>query len=152
MLAPATKTRRFQLILIKPSHYDDEGYVVQWLRSSIPANSLACVYTLAADAAARQVLGTEVEIDIIASDETNSRVKPRDIIARIRSHGGLGLVGLVGVQSNQFPRALDIARSLRAARSSRTCRSPSTWDAACSPERRKTAAWTACCRMPRAAR
>ena len=40
--------RRFQLVLIKPSHYDDDGYVIQWMRSSIPSNSLACVYTLAA--------------------------------------------------------------------------------------------------------
>src|SRR6266481_1279631 len=29
--------------------------------------------------------------------------------------GGRGMVGLVGVQTNQFPRALDIARPLRAA-------------------------------------
>src|SRR5262249_33884403 len=29
--------------------------------------------------------------------------------------GNFGLVGLVGVQSNQYPRALDIARPLRAA-------------------------------------
>src|SRR5262245_53717505 len=56
MLAPSTIRRRFQLVLIKASHYDDDGYVIQWLRSSIPANSLACVYTLAADAAARHVL------------------------------------------------------------------------------------------------
>jgi hypothetical protein len=25
--------------LIKPSHYDDEGYVIQWLRSAIPSNT-----------------------------------------------------------------------------------------------------------------
>jgi len=30
-------------------------------------------------------------------------------------NGGFGMVGLVGVQSNQYPRALDIARPLRAA-------------------------------------
>ncbi|HAN62264.1 MAG TPA: radical SAM protein, partial [Rhizobiales bacterium] len=29
--------------------------------------------------------------------------------------GGLGLVGIVGVQSNEFPRAVDIARPLRKA-------------------------------------
>ena len=33
----------------------------------------------------------------------------------LKRHGGFGLVGLVGVQSNQFPRAMDIARPLRAA-------------------------------------
>ena len=30
------RQRRFQLILIKPSHYDDDGYVIQWLRSHHP--------------------------------------------------------------------------------------------------------------------
>ena len=46
----------FRLILIKPSHYDDDGYVIQWLRSPIPANSLACLYGLARDARARDAL------------------------------------------------------------------------------------------------
>src|SRR5262249_6682373 len=34
-------------------------------------------------------------------------------LARFRSHSNFGLVGLVGVQSNQYPRALDIARPFR---------------------------------------
>jgi hypothetical protein len=33
--------KRFSLVLIKPSHYDDDGYVIQWLRSAIPSNTLA---------------------------------------------------------------------------------------------------------------
>jgi hypothetical protein len=116
MLAPVqTKNRRFQLILIKPSRYDDDGYVVQWLRSSIPSNSLAAVYGIAADARARHALGHDVEIDIMPIDETNTRVKIKDIISLLRQHQGFGMVGLVGVQSNQFPRAVDIARPLRAA-------------------------------------
>jgi hypothetical protein len=106
--------RRFQLVLIKPSHYDDDGYVVQWLRSSIPSNSLAVMYTLSADAAERQVLGPDVAIDITAIDETNTRVKVKQVVAQIRRHGGFGMVGLVGVQSNQFPRALDLGREFRA--------------------------------------
>src|SRR5262245_6732608 len=109
MLAPGSQIgRRFHLILIKPSHYDDDGYVVQWLRSSIPSNSLAVVYSLAADAAERQVLGPDVAIDITAMDETNTRVRPADIVKQIEACGGCGMVGLIGVQSNQFPRALDI--------------------------------------------
>lgn len=116
MLAPVPKIdRRFQVVLIKPSHYDDDGYVVQWWRSSIPANSLACVYTLAADAAQRQALGSDVAVDFTAMDESNCRVRVKDVINLIRKHEGFGMVGLVGVQSNQFPRALDIARPLRAA-------------------------------------
>ena len=107
--------RRFQLILIKPSHYDADGYVVQWLRSTMPSNSLAAVYSLAKGAAERGILGPDLPIDVIAIDETNTRVRPREIAKRIARHGGLGMVGLIGVQSNEFPRALDISRPLRAA-------------------------------------
>ena len=116
MLAPAVAhQRRFQLVLIKPSHYDDDGYVIQWMRSGIPSNSLASLYALAADAAQRHVLGPDVAIDITAIDETNTRVRVKDIIALLKRHDGFGMVGLVGVQSNQFPRALDIARPFRQA-------------------------------------
>ena len=47
----------FHLFLIKPSHYDDDGYVIQWARSSIPVNTLAALYGLARDCADRNVLG-----------------------------------------------------------------------------------------------
>jgi hypothetical protein len=103
------------LVLIKPSHYDGDGYVIQWARSSIPSNSLACVYALAQDAAERQVLGPDIAIDISVTDETNTRVRVKDIVTQFKRHDGFGMVGLVGVQSNQFPRALDIARPLRQA-------------------------------------
>src|SRR5262249_46991121 len=116
MLAPAQSSkRRFQLVLIKPSHYDDDGYVIQWWRSFMPSNSLAVVYGLADDAARRQVLGPDVAIGITACDETNTRGRFKDLMAQVERHDGFGLVGLVGVQSNQFPRTLDIARPLRAA-------------------------------------
>src|SRR5215213_4182853 len=104
--------RRFCLILIKPSHYDDDGYVIQWFRSAIPSNTLACLYGLALDCAQRRVLGDDVDIDIHAYDETNTRIYP-DSIAKLVERADAGMVMLVGVQSNQFPRALDIAAPLR---------------------------------------
>jgi radical SAM superfamily enzyme YgiQ (UPF0313 family) len=104
--------RRFKLILVKPSHYDDDGYVIQWLRSPIPANSLACLYGLALDAQSRGALAPDYSIDVEAIDETNTRVRPEKIAEAIWE-AGAGLVMLVGVQSNQFPRALDIATPLR---------------------------------------
>jgi hypothetical protein len=112
---PALAARRFQLILIKPSHYDEDGYVIRWWRAMSPANSLAAIYGIAADCADRQVLGTDVAIDIEVIDETNTRVDVPAFLARLRRHGGFGLVALVGVQSNQYPRALDIARPFREA-------------------------------------
>jgi radical SAM superfamily enzyme len=116
VLQPRAPTpRRFQLILIKPSHYDDNGYVIRWWRAMIPSNSLAAIYGIAADCADRQVLGANVAIDIVAIDETNTRVDMPALLARVRRHGNFGMVGLVGVQSNQYPRALDIARPFREA-------------------------------------
>jgi radical SAM superfamily enzyme YgiQ (UPF0313 family) len=104
---------RFHLVLIKPSHYDDDGYVIQWLRSSMPSNSLAALFGLARDCAQRRVLGTETDITVDAYDETNMRIRPERIASEIRAAGG-GMVGLVGVQSNQYPRAMDLARRFRA--------------------------------------
>ena len=105
--------RRFQLILLKPSHYNDDGYVIRWWRALIPSNSLAALYGLALDSAQRHALGEDVEIDIDVIDETNTRVNVKKLIRRFREHGNFGLLGLVGVQSNQYPRALDIAKPFR---------------------------------------
>jgi len=107
-----TSQRRFCLVLIKPSHYDDDGYVIQWIRSAIPSNSLACLYGLALECAQQKVLGETTELEIHAIDETNTRIRPSRIASLI-DQAGSGMVMLVGVQSNQFPRALDLARQLR---------------------------------------
>src|SRR6476661_5811916 len=105
----------FHFVLIKPSHYDDDGYPIQWVRSAIPSNTLACLNALAEDASRREVLGPNVEIRLHTYDETNRRVRPERIINLIRKQGGRSLIGLVGVQSNQFPRSVDLARPFLAA-------------------------------------
>jgi radical SAM superfamily enzyme YgiQ (UPF0313 family) len=107
--------RRFLVELVKPSHYDDEGYVIQWWRGWIPSNSLSSLYGLVQDAGERRILGEDVRIDVTARDETTSVIQVRRIVRRFRRNGNAGIVCLVGVQTNQFPRALDIARQLRAA-------------------------------------
>jgi hypothetical protein len=106
--------RRFVVELIKPSHYDDDGYVIQWWKSWIPSNSLACLYGIATDLAERRALGSDVAIEIHAYDECHTVVPVGRIIRRIKG-ADAGLVCLVGVQSNQFPRAMDLAARFRAA-------------------------------------
>ncbi len=113
MAANPQQRKRFSLVLIKPSHYDDDGYVIQWLRSAIPSNTLAVVNGMALDCKARRVLGEDVDIDITAYDETNTHIRPERIAKQLA--GQRGLVAMVGVQSNQFPRAMDMARKFRAA-------------------------------------
>src|SRR5690242_21790604 len=93
-----SQVKSLRLVLIKPSHYDDDGYVIQWFRSSMPSNSLAAVYGLAMDCAARSVLGPQTDIIVDAYDETNTRIRP-ERIARDIKKAATGMVGLVGVQS-----------------------------------------------------
>ena len=45
--------------MIKPTHYDDDGYPIQWVRSAIPSNTLACLNGLAEDARGARCLDPE---------------------------------------------------------------------------------------------
>ncbi|GAC1340346.1 MAG: hypothetical protein NVSMB18_10190 [Acetobacteraceae bacterium] len=104
----------FHIELVKPSHYDRDGYVIQWWRAWIPSNSMACLYAIAQECAERRVLGDDVDIEVDAYDEMNIAIPVDKIASRIQQPGHSGVVCLVGVQSNQYPRALDIARQFRA--------------------------------------
>jgi len=113
-MAPTAATRTFHVELIKPSHYDDDGYVIQWWKAWIPSNSLSSVYGLTQAIDDARLLGDDVRLEVNAYDETNTVIPVQAIASRIRGDGNRGLVCLVGVQSNQYPRALDIARQFRA--------------------------------------
>lgn len=102
---------KFHVEIIKPSHYDDDGYVLQWWKAWIPSNSMACLYAIAQDSADRRVLGGDTDIIVNAYDEMTMRVPVKEVADRINRDGGF--VCLVGVQSNQFPRALEIAKQFR---------------------------------------
>jgi hypothetical protein len=115
MEPPKVSPRKFLVELIKPSHYDDNGYVIQWWRGLIPSNSLAALHGLASHAQAQRVLGANVEIEIEPLDETTSIIPIKRIIRRFQHNDNCGLICLVGVQTNQFPRAVDLARQFRSA-------------------------------------
>ncbi|WP_432695695.1 B12-binding domain-containing radical SAM protein [Marinobacterium sp. YM272] len=104
-----------QIIIIRPTRYDDDGYPIQWYRASLPSNSLACVNGLALDSAERKVLGENVEIRVTAFDEASDVVSYPKLIKKLEASGHNVLVCLAGVQSNQFPRAMDIAEIFRKA-------------------------------------
>lgn len=107
----AQPIREFRVILIKPSRYDEDGYVLQWWRSAAPSNSLAALFGLVEDCAERKILGETVSISATAYDETNAAIRPERIARELSKPGVAGLVCLVGVQSNQYPRALDLGRA-----------------------------------------
>ena len=83
--------------------------MIQWYRSFVPSNTLAVLYQLAQDSANRKVLGEDVEIQLDVYDEINTILPVHKIIKDIQN-ADRGMVGFVGVQTNQFPRAVDIAK------------------------------------------
>lgn len=104
---------KFFVELIKPSHYDNDGYVIQWWKSFSISNSLSCLYGLTIDSAERKILGENIDIIVSLHDEYSTVLPIAAITRRIRQNGNRGVIALVGVQTNQFPRSVDIARPFR---------------------------------------
>ena len=109
----ALRMKTFHVEIIKPSHYDKDGYVIQWWKAWIPSNSMACLYAIAQDCARRKVLGEDLTIEVAAYDEMNIAIPVEKIAAQVKQPGHDGIVCLVGVQTNQYPRAMAIARHFR---------------------------------------
>ena len=93
MLTKSKGRRRFRLLLVKPTHYCDDGYPITWLRSPVPSNSLACLYGIAQEFAEQKVLGEDVEIEIHAFDEANTRIRPKKLAALIKRAPSCGIDG-----------------------------------------------------------
>ena len=102
------------VVLIKPSKYDDEGYVIRHLRGVLPSNTLACLSSLTRDVAERGLLGSDMRIKVQLYDDTVQKIPVKKIIRSNRLPDSRTVVALAGVQSNQFPRAADLARRFRA--------------------------------------
>jgi radical SAM superfamily enzyme YgiQ (UPF0313 family) len=101
------------VVLIKPSKYDDDGYVIRFWKGVLPSNTLSVLRGLTDDVVARKVFG-DLEIRVDSIDETAEKVPVQKIIRWSRKPATKLVVCLVGVQTNQFPRALDLGRQFRA--------------------------------------
>ncbi len=106
--------KRVGLLLIKPSHYDDDGYVIQWWRSFVVNNALAVMGSVITDASLRHALGPDVTIERRLIDEVTEVVRPERLLDWLAGFDHAAVM-LVAVQTSQFPRALDIARPFTAA-------------------------------------
>src|SRR4030095_5289837 len=105
--------KKFHIVLIKPSKYDDEGYVIRFWKGVLPSNTLNVLHGLTEDVRARRVCG-DLPIEGTTFDETAEMVPLKKIIRWSKVPGTKLLVCMVGVQTNQFPRAFDIARIFKA--------------------------------------
>jgi len=107
--------KTLHLYLIKPSQYDDDGYVVRHWRGVLPSNTLACLAGLTEDVVKRNQLGDAWNVKVHLFDEVVDKIPVKKICRSQRWGLAKTIVGLVGVQTNQFPRACDLANTFRRA-------------------------------------
>ena len=105
--------QRFEVVYILPSRYDDEGYVHRYVWGVLPSNTLFCLRSLTLDAVNKGILGEDVDVNVHVFDDSVHRIDPERIVRNARRRNAKLLVGFVGVQSNQFPRAADLATAFR---------------------------------------
>ncbi len=113
-LAQKRPIKKFRIVLIKPSKYDDDGYVIRFWKGVLPSNTLNVLNGLTEEVKRSRVFG-DLKIEIVTFDETTEKLPIKKIIRWSRRPSTKLVVGLVGVQTNQFPRAFDLGRQFRAA-------------------------------------
>ncbi len=110
---PAHQYERLHLYLIKPSKYDDEGFIIRYWKGVLPSNTLSCLNGLSEDVRNRGILGKDLQWEITLIDDTVQEIPYKKIIRESQQPGTKVLTCLAGVQSNQIPRAADIAMRFR---------------------------------------
>ncbi|HOW60021.1 MAG TPA: radical SAM protein [Candidatus Omnitrophota bacterium] len=109
LVTASLKRKKFHVILVKPSKYDDDGYVIRWWRGIVTSNSLACLHALTQSAFADNAFLPDVEPVLHVFDETVQKIPVKKLSQHIRKNGDRAIVCMVGVQTNQFARAVDLA-------------------------------------------
>lgn len=102
------------VVIIRCSKYDDEtGFVIRDWRGVTPSNTLTTMNSLVQNLEEKYRLGENVRIVTQVFDESVQVVRPKRITRFIKLFGAKSVVLLVGVQTNQFSRARDLALAFR---------------------------------------
>ncbi|MFC1693282.1 B12-binding domain-containing radical SAM protein [Candidatus Latescibacterota bacterium] len=105
------KVSSLTVVFIRASNYDDDGFVVRYWKGVFPSNTLACMRSLTLDFSERWKRDKGIDIKVETYDDLLGKVPVKRLSRKNRSSNKVIAV-LVGVQSNQFPRASDIAKQL----------------------------------------
>ncbi len=105
--------RTIRIYFIKPSRYDEEGYVQVFRYGVQPNNTLTVLKALNEGYNRRYSAARNVYLDTVIWDEIcDGVVSPETIRAireKVQEDGVELLIGIAGVQSNQYPRGRDLA-------------------------------------------
>ena len=100
--------RELDVTLIRPTNYTDDGYPIKTRIGVIRSNTLTQIGTLVHELVNEPFL-RGISLNIRKIDEAIEWIPLKEIINHSKVSGVKSIVMLVGVQTNQFPRALDIA-------------------------------------------
>ncbi len=100
--------RELDVTLIRPTNYTDDGYPIKTRIGVIRSNTLTQMGTLVRDLE-KESFFHNITLNIRKIDEAIEWIPVKDIVKRSKVPGVKSIVMLVGVQTNQYPRALDIA-------------------------------------------
>ncbi|MCC6396800.1 MAG: radical SAM protein [Bacteroidetes bacterium] len=100
--------RELDLTLVRPTNYTDDGYPIRVRVGIIRSNTLTQMGALARDLVSYPFF-RDLPVKVRLIDEAIQRVPVKDIIKRSRVPGVKSMVMIVGAQTNQYPRAQDIA-------------------------------------------
>jgi radical SAM superfamily enzyme YgiQ (UPF0313 family) len=93
---------KLRVVLIKPSKYDVNGYVQRYESGLMPNATLSHIASLTPD----EISGSQIELEYIDEYVRTDLSYLDSLKAR---DGEITLVAVVGVQSHQFHRAIDLA-------------------------------------------
>jgi hypothetical protein len=116
-------TYPLRVVVVKPSKYTADGYVERFRWGFMPNSTVPYVRSMTPAA----VDGTPIEVHTIDEYVHTDR---QYLSLLTPPRGGQTLLALVGVQSHQFHRALDLAAFARACGLPFTRATPATVDAA----------------------
>jgi radical SAM superfamily enzyme YgiQ (UPF0313 family) len=115
---PAVLCRTLRVYFVKPSKYDDRGRVAYFWKGVLPNNTLTVLRALN-DAYNRARADDGVYVETVIWDEqVDGPVLPatiRSMQEKALEDGVEVIVGLAGVQTNQYPRGRDLALQFRRA-------------------------------------
>jgi radical SAM superfamily enzyme YgiQ (UPF0313 family) len=115
------KNTKVVILLIRVTNYDERGFPQRFRWGVLPSNSLAALNSLTREAMEKIMADdsnsiSNFEIKVLDDSVWSQRISnPQKIIARYKRDDTQVVVGLVGVQTNQFARATHLAEKFQQA-------------------------------------
>src|SRR6185436_8742007 len=115
MAQTRARIRNLVVVLVEVTKYDSDGYLIQFYKGVLPCNTLAALWSLTQAAFASPVLDG-LQCRVMAFNERTVRggIDARQLMKSLAAPDTKVVVALVGVQTNMFPRAMEVALDFKA--------------------------------------